>query len=176
MPKTTTQPVPSHTTLPDIQRAFASTMRLKATAEAEREKRLSREYRAFENAKAAFEAIKKDLDIAIAQDAATERIGRYNEAIDLLKKQAQGFYDPAQGSTFREDDGAGFQFRATLKSIIRDEQMLAQSLIANKLWDAVGAELTVSPTKASTVLKTHPLPGLGIEPQITVAAYGPNQP
>jgi hypothetical protein len=163
-------------TVEGVRKAFAVTMRNKAKAEAERTNRLHNEYVAFNMAEEEYKLTKTALELAIANDEATQRIAGYNATIDDLKVQAEEFYEPLDGLTHRETDGAGFQFRATVKTLIANEEMLARSLIEQHIWQDIGASLTVNVAKAAKILKTHTLPGLSVEPVVTVAAYGPSQP
>ena len=163
-------------TVEGVRKAFADVLRKKAKAEAERENRLHKEFVAYRLAEDEYKQRKEALALAIANDEATQRIGAYIQTIDDLKVQAEEFYEPLQGLTHREGDGAGFQFRATVKTFIANEEVLARSLIEQHLWQDIGASLTVNVAKAAQVLKTHNLPGLSVEPVITVAAYGPTNP
>lgn len=171
----TTKKAPAFKTVEGVRKAFADVLRKKAKAEAERENRLHKEFVAYRLAEAEYKEQKKILDLAIANDEATQRLADYNRTIDDLKVQAEEFYEPLQ-PTHREADGAGFQFRATVKTFIANEEVLARSLIEQHLWQDIGASLTVNVAKATQVLKTHSLPGLSVEPVITVAAYGPSNP
>jgi hypothetical protein len=164
-------------TLTAIQEEFARVMRLKNAAEEQRREELADEYTAFEEAELEYKELKKHLELCIAGALQTQDIARLNQQVDALKAEAEKVYEPLHGSTFRDRDGAGFQFRATVKTVIADEPALAKALVEQNLWQEIGASLSVSSTKAAQVLKTHGLhilPGLSVEPQITVAAYGPN--
>lgn len=179
MTKTTQQPqearTPSERSLEDIERDFAATMRRKVALEAEREKRHAKAFAAQRKAQEDAKALNKALEILLANDPATQDIGQLNAHVDDLKIEAAERWEPLLGATHRADDGAGFQYRDSTKTVIANEESLAKALIDQHLWQDIGASLSVSTIKAARVLKTHSLPGLGIEPQVTVAAYGPSK-
>lgn len=158
-----------------IQASFASTMRQKASLEASRRARNLKAFQAYEEAEAAAKAARKALDLILADDPTTQAIGTLNAEVDGLKAEAAEHYSPLGPLTFRDEDGAGFQYRGSTKTVIANEETLAKALIDQHLWQDIGASLSVSTTKAAQILKTHSLPGLSVEPSVTVAAYGPSK-
>lgn len=175
-PPTTTQAAkPAPRSIPTIQREFAEAMRFKTLMEASRDKRLHNliveRNLADEEAKEASRA----LAIAMAEDPSTVQIGKALKTVEALKQELAALYRPLMPATHRFEDGAGFQFRPSTKTVIIDEEVLAKDLIDQGLWEAAGASLSVDPVKVSKIIETIALPALSVQQQVTVAAYGPDK-
>ena len=143
--------------------------------EAERRARLQEHYELVEGVQESLKMAQERLADAIAADPATARLEAVQKGLEDMRKEAQAVYDPDLPRTFRFEDGAGLQFRTEVKSIITDEQALAQALIKQGLWDAVGAKLTVSAPKMKEQAEEAALPGVTLRLDVTVAILNPKE-
>ncbi len=160
----------------DIQADIAKQLRINQSYEAERNQRLRKQITEVDARRAALEVAQQVHMLAQADDPATQMLATGNERLEMLKQQAMLAFTATAPRTWKENDGAGFQYRAKSVTRIADQPGLAKHLIEKNLWEAAGASLSVDSKLVGALLeKSVALPGVAVVLDVSVALYQPNK-